>query len=481
MKTDQLNRRQFVLGTAGVVTAAAAISRASSAPFKNVVLLIADDHGLDTPSYGNPHIKTPHLERLTREGVRFTSSFCTTASCSASRSVILTGLYNHANGQFGHAHLPANLHTQSWVRTLPRLLKDNGYTTGVIGKFHVNPASLYPFDVVVPSHEVGSNRDVVAMAKRAKEFFEQNRDRAFYLHIGYSDPHRSREGFGNERRYPGIEKIVYSPSDVRVPPYLPDTPEVRAEWAEYYQAVGRLDRGIGMVLDALEATGKDKDTLVIYISDNGPAFPGAKTTLYDPGIHLPMIVRSPVQAKRGIVNNAMVTWADLAPTILDWTGSPGPEEYALHGRSFLPILEEETPKGWDEICFSHTFHEITMYYPSRGIRTRRYKYIQNLFPELTYPHASDLYASKTWQGILKRKDRMMGVRSVQDYLYRAREELYDLERDPNEVKNVAGESRYAQILADLRRKTHDFRERTKDPWLILENYRDPPPVQSRGG
>ena len=116
-----------------------------------------------------------------------------------------------------------------------------------------------------------------------------------------------------------------------------------------------------------------------------------------------------------------------------------------------------------------------MYYPSRGIRTRRYKYIHNLFPELTFPHASDLYASRAWQGILKRKNKMMGVRSVEDYLYRPREELYDLERDPNEVNNVAGDAEYAEVLADLRQKTLAFRERTSDPWLILNNYVDPPP------
>ncbi len=473
MNKDNINRREFVLGTAATAAAAACTTQAQSVPHKNVVLLIADDHGLDTPSYGNPRIKTPNLERLTREGVRFTSAFCTTASCSASRSVILTGLYNHTNGQFGHAHLPANLHTHTWVQSLPMLLKKNGYTTGVIGKFHVNPAPIYPFDYVVPGHKVGSNRSVAEIAEYAKQFFEQNNDRPFYLHVGYSDPHRSRENFGNERDYPGVEEVHYSPSDVSVPAYLPDEPEVREEWAQYYQAVTRLDQGIGMILDALEATGKDKDTLVIYISDNGPAFPGAKTTLYDPGIRLPMIVRSPSQDKRGTVNHAMVNWADLTPTILDWTDTPGPD-YDLPGRSWLPILEEERPLGWDQIYFSHTFHEITMYYPSRGIRTRRYKYINNLFPELTYPHASDLYASKTWQGILERKDPMMGVRSVQDYLYRPAEELYDLEKDPHEVNNVADDPDYREILAELRQKTHEFREYTRDPWLILDNYVDPP-------
>ena len=472
MHRTRLNRREFIL-TATAATSAC-VSRAETPPLRNVVLLIADDHGLDTPSYGNLRIKTPHLERLTQEGVRFTNAFCTTASCSASRSVIMTGLHNHTNGQFGHAHGYNNFHTHTWVRTLPTLLKENGYTTGILGKFHVQPASLYQFDVTVQGDPTNTHRDVAAMAKGAKDFFEANRDRPFYLHVGFTDPHRYRTGFANDRQYSGIERIAYTPSDVEVPPYLPDTPEVREELAEYYQAVGRLDQGVGMILDALKATGKDKDTLVIYISDNGPAFPGAKTTLYDPGIHLPMIVRSPLQTKRNVVNNAMVSWADLAPTILEWTGTKGPEKYELHGRSFLPVLTDPDPKGWDEIYFSHTFHEITMLYPSRGIRTRKYKYIRNLTPEGAFPHASDLYASKTWQGILKRGDKMMGARSVNNYLYRPEEELYDLERDPNETDNLADNKMYASVLSELREKTHAFRERTNDPWLILDNYHDPP-------
>src|SRR5262249_61908982 len=126
-------------------------------------------------------------------------------------------------------------------------------------------------------------------------------------------------------------------------------------------------------------------TLVIFLSDNGIPFPGAKTTLYDAGVHLPLLVRSPAQKKHGVVNAALVSWVDVLPTILDWAQVKAPAE--LPGRSLLPILDEESPKGWDTVYGSHQCHEVTMYYPMRMLRTREYKYILNLAHKLDYPFA----------------------------------------------------------------------------------------------
>ncbi len=385
----------------------------------------------------------------------------------------MTGLFNHRNGQYGHVHSYNHFSTLPWVQTLPRLLKDHGYTTGIIGKFHVSPEDLYPFDAnYTGQRAIGSSRNGARMAERAKEFFEATQGAPFYLHIGFADPHRAGKGFANENAYPEIEPVTYKPEDVIVPPFLPDTPECREELAEYYQAVSRMDQGIGKILKALKDTGRDKDTLIIYISDNGIPWPGAKTNCYDPSLHMPTIVRSPDQTKRGGVNNAMIAFPDLVPTILEWTGAPGPD-YELDGRSFLPVLEEEDPAGWDEVYFSHTFHEITMYYPMRGVRTRRYRYINNLAHQLPYPFASDLFASKTWQGVLTRGDTMYGKRTVDAYLHRPPEELYDLQNDPDESINLADNPAYKTVLDEMRSKTQAFRERTKDPWLILQNYADP--------
>ena len=454
-----------VAGKAAVKPAAASNGKKSGQ--KNVLLLISDDHGCgDAGCYGNPVVKTPNIDRLAKNGVRFTSAFSAVASCSASRSVIYSGLFNHTNGQFGHQHSFHNQHTHRWVEGVPALLNKKGYHTGIINKFHVQPREMYPFDEVITKGVHG--RDVFTMAEKAREFIESGRDNPFFLVVGYSDPHRDWVK-SNARDYPGIEKTVYSPDDVLIPPFLPDRPEVRQEFAEYYQSVSRLDRGIGYVLDFLEKSGRAEDTLIIYISDNGIPFPGAKTTLYDPGIHMPMIVSSPALRRRGIVNNAMVSFVDIVPTILDWTGAE-PPPYKLPGRSILPVLEEENPSGWDEIFASHTFHEITMYYPMRALRTRKYKYILNLAHKLDYPFASDLYSSPTWQGVLRRNDTMMGVRNVEKYIHRPKEELYDLEKDPDEVNNVAGNVQYAGVLDNLRKRLKAFQEETDDPWIVKYRY-----------
>ncbi len=456
----------YVLAAAAILVATAATP--ASAKSRNVLLLISDDHGPELGCYGHKVIKTPHLDRLATEGVRFTHAFATVASCSASRSVIYTGLFNHTNGQFGHQHGYNDQHTHKWVRGIGALLRPRGYHTGIVGKYHVQPHSVYGFDEHITKGTAGA-RNVTEMAKATRTFLSARGDEPFLLVVGFSDPHRARVGFGNTKSYPGVSPPQYDPKDVTVPPFLPDTPEAREELADYYQAVGRMDAGVGMVLDALEATGHADDTLVLYFSDNGIAFPGAKTTLYDPGIRLPFIVRSPEQKRRGLANHAMVSYVDIVPTILDWTGAK-PPKYELPGRSFLPVLEQENPKAWDTIFASHVFHEITMYYPMRVIRTRHYKYIRNLAHWLPYPFASDLQESKTWQSVLKGKASMYGARTVDAYVHRPAEELYDLDTDPNEVRNLIDDPTHAKALKDLRQRLRAFQQRTKDPWIVKYRY-----------
>ncbi len=464
-----LKRRSFL---AASVAAAAfqtpAIHSSNHKAQRNVLLIISDDHSFESGAYGNKIIDTPSIDRMAEKGVRFTNNFCTTPSCSASRSVIFTGLYNHANGQFGHAHSYNHFSLHEWVKPVHTLLHESGYKTGLIGKFHVNTPSHFKLDYV----DTKNSRHVKQMSDKAADFFAQTKGNPFFLTVGYSDPHRAGKGFGEDKVFPGVENKTYSPEEVIVPDFLPDTPATRDELAKYYSSIHRMDQGIGFLLDALEKDGRLNDTLIIYISDNGMAFPGAKSCLYDPGINLPMIVMSPTLEKPGGVTHAMTNYTDLVPTILDWTGAK-PPEYDLHGRSFLPVLNEQNPNGWDEINFSHTFHEITMYYPSRGTRTKKYKYINNLAHEMIFPFASDLYASKTWQYILKNEESYFGARTVENYLYRDEEELYDLEQDPNEIHNLANNPRYRNVLTELKQQTMDFRRRTKDPWLIGEPGMNP--------
>jgi len=269
--------------------------------------------------------------------------------------------------------------------------------------------------------------------------------------------------------------VRYDPKDVIVPPFLPDSPEVRRELAEYYQSISRMDRGVGLLIDMLRELGQLENTLIIFISDNGMPWPGAKTTLYDAGIHLPLLVTGP-GVPQGRTTDALVSYADITPTILNLARAKGPA-YKLPGRSFLPIVAAQTARGWDAVFASHQFHEITMEYPMRSIITARYQYIVNLTPEREFPFAADLWGSATWQGIRKRGDTMMGQKQIAEYLHRPKEELYDLSADPNELRNLAADPTHAETLAGLRRRVRQWQRDTNDPWIIL--YREENPAFNR--
>jgi len=467
---------------------------AGRAAERNIVLFVADDHGQDAGCYGNPVIRTPHLDSLAQGGTRFVNAFATTASCSASRSVILTGLYNHRTGQYGHQHDYSHFSSFENLKSLPVLLSEHGYRTASVGKYHVAPETVYRFDEYHP----GDERSPGEMVEKCRSFVQKSPEQPFFLYFCVGDPHRGGgvvetsplrpDRFGTRPSgYPGIEEIAYRPEQVLVPPFLPDTPAARAELAQYYQAVSRLDQGVGRLVRLLKESGVFDNTLFIYISDHGIAFPGAKTTVYEPGLKAPCIVRNPYAKKHGIVNDALVNWADLTPTILDFAGidqpeyrntvtipavsKEYPERHRLHGRSFLSILEQEHPQGWDETFASHTFHEIQMYYPMRVIRTRQYKLIWNLAHPLPFPFASDLWASATWQGAYRKgPDTRYGVRTVGEYIQRPEFELYDIGKDPWESNNLANDSAYSEILTDLKARLRDFQRRTSDPWMSKWEY-----------
>ncbi|MGH8186204.1 MAG: sulfatase-like hydrolase/transferase, partial [Steroidobacteraceae bacterium] len=308
------------------------------------------------------------------------------------------------------------------------------------------------------------NRDVAFMAEEARKFIAADRERPFLVVVGFSDPHRAAENFGNTRAWPSVERVTYDPRKVTIPAHLPDVPEVRQDLAHYYESVSRLDSGVRMLLDALRATGHLEDTLVVYLSDNGRPFPGAKTTLYDDGIHLPLIVAKAGQ-RAAVRSEAMVSWIDIAPTILEWSNAPGPQDYRLVGRSLLPILDAARPNGWEVIFASHGFHEIQQYYPMRAMRTRQHKYIVNLASELTYPIAGDIRSSPTWHAIEARPAIGLGGRTLDAFLHRPAEELYDLSKDPHERRNVATDPAYRETLERMRKEMESFRRRTRDPWL----------------
>ena len=463
------------------------------AKLPNIVLIVADDHGQgDLGCYGNAAVNTPNLDALAGEGIRFNRAHCTSASCSASRSVILTGLYNHANGHFGHQHHFHHFSAYDHVYSLPVYLEElAGYHTGRIGKYHVAPEKVFHFQEVMEANQ----RNPVAMADSCVDFIKANQDHPFFLYFCTADPHRSApvndaplapDAFGNEPGgHTGVEEVLFTTEDVIVPPYLPESKACREELAQYYQSVARVDQGVGRLFGHLKEAGVWDKTLVIYISDNGIAFAGAKTTVYQPGINLPCLIKNPGGTNAGLVSDAMINWADLTPTILDrvgildqanalmqarvndpqmnWNNTANAE---LQGKSFKAVLEDVNAPGFDETYASHTFHEITMYYPMKTVVTRKYKLIWNIAWQLPYPHASDLWASSTWQVALKSGSGMYAGRTLDAYTHRAEFELYDLDNDPYETRNLAGNPAYKNELETLKKKIYEFQERTRDPWIV---------------
>ncbi|MDX1945872.1 MAG: sulfatase [Pirellulaceae bacterium] len=480
-----------------VLLAALAVSAVAAPATKpNIILIVTDDLGADLGCYGNPVIQTPHLDALAKDGVRMTHAFCTTASCSASRSVILTGLFNHANAHYGHAHAYHHFSAYPNVKSLPVLLAGAGYRTGRIGKLHVEPAEVFAWQSVFKANE----RNPVQMANSCREFLAATSDQPFFLYFCPADPHRSGgkapehadlpadlqpNPFGNTAAgYPGVTEVKYDPRDVIVPPFLPDSPACRAELAQYYQSVSRIDQGIGRLIALLKEAGRYDNSLLIFTSDHGIAFPGGKTTVYEPGMRVPFLVKLPggtpglgsqesgaSQAETaGQTSAAMISHVDLVPTLLDFAGAL-PADHQLHGRSWKEAIRAEKPAGWDRVYASHTFHEITMYYPMRVVRAGNHKLIWNIAAPLPYPFASDLWDSPAWQAAFRQGPKApYGKRTVHDYIHRAPFELYDLQADPDETKNLAGDPSRAKLLAELKGNLKEFQQRTKDPWVLKWDY-----------
>ncbi|MBT5901766.1 MAG: sulfatase [Opitutaceae bacterium] len=462
------------------------LTPALASPPPNIVLIVSDDHGTDALGcYGNPVIQTPALDALAADGTIFTDANCTTASCSPSRSVILSGLHNHRNGTYGLEHSFHHFKSFDSITSLPVILSENGYHTARIGKYHIAPESVYTFETVLSAGAANDpktiGRSPWEMAEQSRPIIESDDERPFFLYYATDDPHRANaftpdglptfdtyplpNKFGNrDEGYPGITPVVYDPADVIVPPFLPDTAASRAEIAEYYQSVSRMDEGIGHLIDILKAADQYENTVIIYLSDNGIAFAGAKTTLYEPGMKLPCIVREPGQTQTGRTQSAMISWVDIAPTLLDYAQIDA-TEIELHGRSFRNGVSKQLT-GWNEVYASHTFHETTMYYPMRVLKDRRYKLIFNIAHGLEFPLAKDLLQSPTWVSMQKEGLELYGQRSPEALLHRDRIELYDLKIDPHETINLADDPAHQKTRDRMIAKLQDFQNETKDPWAI---------------
>jgi N-sulfoglucosamine sulfohydrolase len=436
----------------------------------NVLFITSDDLGLQLGCYGDNVIETPHLDALAASGVQFDVAYVAQASCSPSRSAMFTGLYPHANGQYGLTAVPgAALHPHLHDATLPNILKRAGYRTGIIGKLHVAPENSFKFDYHGGSHMDAWN--VKLTAERASKFLTQSSDQPFFLMVNYTDPHafRSLDPETKKRgpwtfrdRVDGIPETLVEPSEKTVLPFQRiDTPLQRKRVAGYYNSVKRMDIGVGMLLENLERHGHADDTLVIFIGDHGPPFDRGKSTTYEGGLRIPFIVRWPGVSKR-MRSGAMVSTVDILPTILDAAGAT--TEIERHGRSLRPVLEN-ADAAWREYLVGEYHLHGPPWFPQRAIRDDRYKLIHSLL--------ADSVARRTMiDGDIgyptSREERYAGtdIRKAFDTFAKPPEfELYDLENDPWEFHNLAGKAEHAETEQRLKAALEAWRHETDDPTL----------------
>ena len=428
-------------------------------PRPNLILIIADDLSAeDCGPYGNGKVQTPNLDRLARDGMRFDRAFVTTSSCSPSRSSLITGKYPHNTGA-EQLHWPLPGHHATFVQ----LLKQAGYYTAAAGKWHLGGEAKKHFDRVTEPGEAGyqlpiaGQRRMVADDKSGCEQWVptlQNRpkDRPFFLWLAALDPHRDYE-----------ENIIpkpHRPEDVTVPPYFPDVPETRKDLALYYDEIARLDRYVGEVLGELQRQGEVTNTFVLFISDNGRAFPRCKTRLYDSGIRSPWIVRWPAKVKAGTACERLVSSVDIAPTFCRVAGIPLPKSF--EGKDFSHLLENPTAPFRDYIFAEHHWHDFDAC--ERAVRSEHFKYIRNYFNDLPGMPPADAVRSPTFRAMrrLRNDNKLTEPQKNCFQTPRPAEELYDVANDPHETKNLAADRAHTSTLAEFRRQLELWQKETAD-------------------
>ena len=345
----------------------------------NILLIISEDNGQHIGCYGDPYAQTPHIDKLASEGVRFENMYATQAVCSPGRASILTGLYPHQNGQFGLATHKYALYDE--FPNMPRLLKNEGYRTGLIGKLHINPEDAFPYDLRWNPKEFISfaNRDVRKMAEVAGEFMKPS-DEPFFLQISFPDAH-----LPFHRQQFGVPEHPQEGKDVETLPFVGiDTPRLREETADYYNCMSRLDTGIGLVLEQLSALGKTENTLVIFTTDHGAQFSRGKTSIYEGGLRIPLIVRCPGIGLEGHTRDELVSQIDILPTVTDILGIACP---AVAGASFASLLKGEKIDWRTHLYAEWGSGGVVTYFPQRCVRDGRYKLIANLLQDRPSPSA----------------------------------------------------------------------------------------------
>lgn len=450
--------------------------RAAERP--NILLVLSDDHSVPhVGCYGNHDIKTPNLDRFAAEGMRFDRAYVACPQCVPSRAAIMSGRSPVAiqMTRFS-APLPAE------VKVFPELLRAQGYYSGVAGRtYHLDgpaPGRLPPqsqkiFDEhglrTFPNRldyvKASGNRE--QMLAQYREFLDQvPKGKPFVLQLCFSDPHRPLDR--------NAIPVPHDPQKLRLPAHYPDTKLVREDFARYYDEIARFDGDFGTVLDELRKRGLAENTLVMMMGDNGASQLRGKGTLYEFGVHVPLIARWPGKIKTSSASTELISGEDLAPTFLEAAGVAVPRE--MTGKSFLPLLRGERFEGRKMVFAERGAHgqglptNTAAFDLGRCVITRKHKLIYNALWQLPYTPVD--FANDAFWKELQEMNKEGKLTPEMSKLYfsptRPMFELFDLEADPAEMKNLAGTKEFAAIERELK---NDLQE-----WMILQRDYVPLPL-----
>lgn len=432
-----------------------ALSAAGPPARPNILWLIAEDFSPDLACYGAQQVWTPNLDRLAAEGVRYTRAFATAPVCSASRSAFMTGMYQTSIGAHNHrSHRDDGYRLPPGVKVLTDWLRPAGYFTANIREL---PAG-FGFR--------GTGKTDWNFAYEGKPFDSDKWEdlkshQPFYAQVNFQETHRAFKA------PPRAE-----PSLVLLPPYYPDHPVTREDWARYLDAASELDRKIGLILDQLEKDGLAENTVVVFLADHGQAHVRAKQFCYDSGLRIPLIIRWPKQLPRpvtfkpGTVNGRIVEAIDLASSALAWAGVKKPE--SMQGRVFLGD-HPEPPRpyafGARDRCDETVFR-------FRTARDARYRYIRNFTPDRPFLQPNE-YKERQYPvwNLLKQLDAEGKLSAPQQFLTAPTmppEELYDLETDPDEVVNLVHSPAHQDVLQRMRAALARWIEESNDQGRVFE-------------
>ncbi|MHC5057680.1 MAG: sulfatase family protein [Planctomycetota bacterium] len=435
MADSGMTRRGFIRAC-GAGAAAAALPRVARAAPRggkpNVVICLADDitwH--DAGCYGSPDARTPNIDRLAAEGMRFTHAFTATAMCAPTRQQLYTGIYPVRNGAY-----PNHSRVKPGTKSIVHHLKALGYRVGIKGKRHFGPRESFPFEGV---------GDTTA-------FMKKDPGQPFCLVYCSHSPHLA---------WTAGDASAYDPRKLTIKPYMVDTPETRESLTRYFAEITDFDREVGELMAGVRASGQEGNTAFICTSEQGAQFPHGKWTCYDIGLRTALVVRWPERVKAGSVSGAMVQYVDVVPTLIDAAGGEQPVDDAgrgLDGRSFLGVLEGKAREHNEYVYGVHTTRGIisgSPCYPIRSIRTRTHKYIRNLKADSEFRNTLIAGGDKGgyWLSWVERaKTDPHAARIVGMYRRRPEDELYNVEKDVYELKNIAADPANAELTADLRRR-----------------------------